>query len=67
MRQSVVFDRNTSTAGLQNQLYAWSRRHNIVFVENNAVDGVTIGFGRQSDLTVFLLTWHSDLPQPRVI
>lgn len=66
MKQSVIFDRNTVTGQLQGQLYAWSRQYNIVFVENNTVDGVVLNFGRESDLTVFLMTWPERRAQPRV-
>ena len=51
------------TSGWQNRLYAWSREHNIVFAEGA---GTCIHFGRESDLTVFLLTWDESVAQPRV-
>lgn len=63
MRQRVDFDPGTAPGNLRNQLYAWSRRHNIVFGEG---EGLSIYFGRESDLTVFLLTWDDGVAVPRV-
>lgn len=61
MKQRVEFD--NITPGFWNQLYAWSRRHNIVFAEGA---GMSIHFGRESDLTVFLLTWDESVAVPHV-
>lgn len=68
-KQKILFERHQvfEYPGLQNRLYAWSRQHNIVFAESNTVDGVTVSFGRPSELSVFLLTWPADRPQPRVL
>ena len=66
MKQSVIFDQDTVTGQLRNQLYAWSRQHNIVFVENVTRDGIVLNFGREHDLTVFLMTWPERRAQPRV-
>ena len=65
----MIFDNNVrfAVAGLQNKMYAWSRKHNITFVEDNTADGIKILFGRAEDLTVFLLTWPYDQCRPRVI
>lgn len=64
MRQSVDFDPRTAPPGLRNRLYAWSRRHNIVFAEG---PGLRINFGRESDLTMFLLTWDERVAEPHVL
>ena len=61
MKQRVEFE--NITPGWQNRLYAWSQKHNIVFAEGA---GASIHFGRESDLTVFLLTWDESVAQPRV-
>lgn len=55
MRQTIRFHSKSLPT---NKLYAWSRKHNIVFVEGLLGE---INFGREQDLTVFLLTWpHRD-------
>lgn len=51
MRQIVRFH---SLRYPSNELYAWSRKHDIVFVEGLLGQ---IQFGREQDLTVFILTW----------
>lgn len=69
VKQKVIFDHAQvkSAKGLHNQLYAWSRQHNIVFVESLLVDGLSIGFGRPLELTTFLLTWDERIAKPRVL
>lgn len=50
MRQCIRF----TEVYPSNKLYAWSRKHNIVFAEGQPGQ---LHFGREQDLTVFLLTW----------
>ena len=64
MRQFVEFYYSSIPARsyLLNKLYAWSRKHNIVFMETHTEIKLRIHFGREQELTVFILTWpHTDI------
>ena len=65
----VIFDnaQRMSFMNLQNMMYTWSRTHNIIFLEQNTLDGLKICFGRPEELTVFLLTWNFKDCMPTVI
>lgn len=52
---------------LRNKLYAWSKQHNITFIELDELHAPLIGFGRPQDLTAFLLSWPHPEFIPRVI
>ena len=56
MKQKLEFAYSPITMGL---LYAWSRKHDITFAIGSE-SPIRIHFGREQDLTMFILTWSHD-------
>lgn len=76
MSRHIIFDRTIKTGtwityhlidSLRQNLYAWNKKYGITYCEYD-VDGIFhVTFGRDEDLTLFLLTWNNDtLPIPTI-
>ena len=77
MSRHIVFDRmirhdlwtqTVSIDHLRKHLYAWNKKYGVTHCEYDDTDGIFhVTFGREEDLTLFLLTWNNDtLPTPKI-